>query len=159
MNTVLLILALTAIYYIVLFYFDNKRKKAFQLAKNNAIGKTTELPIIEEIQPENLFGKTVPLEKPSDALEPTTIIQKAMVAKNLVHQHSAKHLKSDLEEITIDVETDETIEVNQTDLAESLKRANPEEIIEEEEIAAFIKTPHLSAGSVHLPIGRQKLRR
>ena len=56
MNTFLLILGLTVIYYIVLFYFDNKRKKAFQLAKNNAIGKTTELPVIEQTKSENLFG-------------------------------------------------------------------------------------------------------
>ena len=139
MNTVLLILGLTAIYYIVLFYFDNKRKKAFQLAKNNAIGKTTELPIIEEVQPENLFGKTNQLEKPLA----NTITQKAIVAKNLVHEHSAKHLKEDLVEITIDVAADETIETNQEDLVKLLKKANPEEVIGEEEITAFIKTPHL----------------
>ena len=143
MNTALLILGLMAIYYIVLFYFDSKRKKAFQLAKNNAIGKTTKLPSIEEIQPENLFGQTVPLETPTEISTATTIIQKATIAKNLVHRHSAKHLKADLEEITIDVETDETVEVNQADLAESLKRANPEERIQEEEISAFIKSPKL----------------
>ena len=144
MNTALIILGLTTIYYIVLFYFDNKRKKAFQLAKNNAIGKTTRLPIIEEIQPEKLFGETAPLEIPTEISTATTIIQKAAVAKNLVHKHSAKHLKADLEEITIDVETDETVEINQVDLVESLKRANPEKVIEEEEINAFIKAPHLS---------------
>jgi len=143
MNTALLILGLTVIYYIVVFYFDNKRKKAFQLAKNNAIGKTVKLPIIEEIQSENLFGQTAPLETPTEISTATTIIQKATIAKNLVHQHSAKHLKADLEEITIDVETDETVEVNQADLAESLKRANPEEIIQEEDITAFIKSPKL----------------
>ncbi|MFK7982889.1 MAG: hypothetical protein AB8G86_23110 [Saprospiraceae bacterium] len=153
MNTVLLILGLTAIYYIVLFYFDNKRKKAFQLAKNNAIGKTTEFPIIEEIQPENLFGKTDQLEKPL-AILTNTIAQKAMVAKNLVHEHSAKNLKEDLAEITIDLDTDETFETNQKDLIESLKKANPEEVIGEEEISAFIQSPQLSTKVLTEQTGR-----
>ena len=147
MNTVLLLLGFTAIYYIVLIYFDNKRKKAFQLAKNNAIGKTTELTIIEEIQPENLFGKTEQLEKPLAVIQPTTIDQKAMVAKKLVHQHSAKHLKEDLEEITIDVNPEETVKTSQKDLIKLIKKANPEEVIGEEEITAFIKTPKLSTDS------------
>ena len=59
MNTFLLILGLTVVYYVVLFYLDNKRKKAFQLAKNNAIGKTTELPIIEQTKPEAQYSSMI----------------------------------------------------------------------------------------------------
>jgi len=147
MNTALLILGLTIIYYIVLFYFDNKRKKAFQLAKNNAIGKTAELPFIEGTTPENLFGKTEQLEEPVATILPTTIDQKAMVAKNLVHEHSAKHLKEDLEEITVDVDAAEIVPTNQKDLMELIRKANPEEVIGEEEMSAFIKAPKLSTES------------
>ena len=147
MNTALLNLGLTAIYYIVLFYFDNKRKKAFQLAKTNAIGKTAELPLIEETTLEDLFGKTEQLEKSLATILPTTIYQKAIVAKNLVHEHSAKHLKEDLEEITVDIDAADTIHTNQKDIIELIKKANPEEVIGEEEMSAFIKAPKLSTES------------
>ena len=63
MNTFLLILGLTIIYYVVLFYFDKKRKKAFQLAKNNAIRKTAKLPSIEEIKPEDPENGVLPMGK------------------------------------------------------------------------------------------------
>ena len=96
MNTFLLLLGLTVIYYIVLFYFDNKRKKAFQLTKNNAIGKTTEFPIIEQTKPENLFGSTEHLDEPTEIVAPTTIVQKAIAAKNVVYQHSTKNVTEDL---------------------------------------------------------------
>ena len=143
MNTFLLILGLTVIYYIMLFYFDNKRKKAFQLAKNNAIGKTTELPIIEEPKPENLFGSTDSLDKPTE-VAPTTIVQKAIAAKNVVYQHSAKHLKEDLDELAIHLDGQETIELPKTTIIESLQNASDKELIGEEEITAFIKAPKLS---------------
>lgn len=108
MNTFLLILGLTVIYYIVLFYLDNKRKKAFQLAKNNAIGKTAELPIIEEREPANLFGKTDTLEKPMEIPKPNSITEKAIAAKNVVYQHSAKHLKEDLDELAVHLDDEQT---------------------------------------------------
>ena len=155
MNTVLLILGLTIIYYVVLFYLDNKRKKAFQLTKNNAIGKTAELPVIEETEPTDLFGKTEPIEEPTEIPAPTTIVQKAIAAKNVVYQHSAKHLKEDLDELAVHLDNEQTqfvnrlrtggqtIETKKDDLVESLRKANEEEIIGEEEITAFIKTPKL----------------
>jgi len=151
MNTFLLILVLTVIYYIVLFYFDNKRKKAFQLAKNNAIGKTTELPIIEQTKPEGLFrlkygtgfGSTDSLDKPTEVAL-TTIGQKAIAAKNVVYQHSAKHLKEDLDELAIHLDGQETIELPKTTLIESLQNASDKELIGEEEISAFIQSPKLT---------------
>ena len=143
MNTFLLILVLTVIYYIVLFYFDNKRKKAFQLAKNNAIGKTTELPIIEQTKPEGLFGSTDSLDKPTE-VAPTTIVQKAIAAKNVVYQHSAKHLKEDLDELAIHLDGQETIELPKTTIIESLQNASDKELIGEEEISAFIQSPKLT---------------
>ena len=143
MNTFLLILVLTVIYYIVLFYFDNKRKKAFQLAKNNAIGKTTELPIIEQTKPEGLFGSTDSLDKPTE-VAPTTIVQKAIAAKNVVYQHSAKHLKEDLDELAIHLDGQETIELPKTTIIESLQNASDKALIGEEEISAFIQSPKLT---------------
>ena len=147
MNTFLLILGPTLIYYIVLFYFDNKRKKAFQLAKNNAIGNTTKLPTLEEVNPEDLFGKASPLEKPTEIIEPTTIVQKAIAAKNVVYQHSAKNVTEDLKELAVHYEADETIEVPKETLIESINKVGDKEIIGEEEITAFIKTPKLSTDS------------
>ena len=140
MNTFLLILGLTIIYYVVLFYLDNKRKKAFQLAKNNAIGKTAELPIIEETKPEGFFGRTDALEKPKEISEPTSIVQKAIAAKNVVYQHSAKHLKEDLDELAVHLDEKEVVETKKEELVESLIN---NEKIREEEITAFIKSPKL----------------
>ena len=143
MNTFLLLLGLTVIYYIVLFYFDNKRKKAFQLAKNNAIGKTAELPIIEESKQEDLFGKTDALEKPTEVEYPTTIVQKAIAAKNIVHQYTTQNVTEDLNELAVHLDGEQTIETKKEDLVESLRKVNEDEIIGEKEIAAFIKTPKL----------------
>jgi len=140
MNTFLLIIGLTIIYYVVLFYLDNKRKKAFQEAKNNAIGKTAELPIIEETKPEDLFGKTDALEKPKEISEPTSIVQKAIAAKNVVYQHSAKHLKEDLDELAVHLDEKEVVETKKEEFVESLIN---NEKIREEEITAFIKSPKL----------------
>ena len=140
MNTFLLILGLTIIYYVVLFYYDNKRKKAFQVAKNNAIGKTAELPIIEENKPEDLFGKRDTLEKPKEISEPTTIVQKAIAAKKVVYQHSAKHLKEDLDELAVHLDENEVVETKKEELVESLIN---NEKIREKEITAFIKSPKL----------------
>ena len=147
MNTFLLLLGLILIYYIVLFYFDNKRKKAFQLAKNNAIGSTTKLPILEEVKPENVFGKAAPLEKSTETLESPTIVQKAIAAKNVVYQHSAKNVTEDLKELAVHYEADETIEVPKETLIESINKVGDKEVIGEEEITAFIKTPKLSTDS------------
>ena len=120
MNTALLILGLTLIYYILLFYFDKKRKKAFQLAKSNAIGKTAELPLIEETQPESLFGKTAPIEQSTEVAAPITIVQKAMAAKNVVYQHSAKHLKEDLDELAVHLDDEQTQFVNRLRMGKPL---------------------------------------
>ena len=147
MNTFLLILGPTLIYYIVLFYFDNKRKKAFQLAKNNAIGNTTKLTTLEEVNPEDLFGKATPLEKPTEIIEPITIVQKAIAAKNVVYQHSAKNVTEDLKELAVHYEADETIEVPKETLIESINKVGDKELIGEEEITAFIKTPKLPTDS------------
>ena len=143
MNTFLLLLGLTVIYYIVLFYFDNKRKKAFQIAKNNAIGKTATLPIIEEIKPEDLFGRTESLEKPTETLEPATIVQKAIAAKNVVYQHSTKNVTEDLKELAVHFEANETIELPKKTLIETINKVGDKNLIGEEEISAFIKSPHL----------------
>ena len=143
MNTFVLILSLTVIYYIVLFYFDNKRKKAFQLAKNSAIGKTTELPIIEEIKPENLFGSTDSLVEPTKIVAPTSIAQKATAAINVVYQHSDKHLREDLDELAVHLDGTETIELPKKTLIDTLQNASDKALIGEEEISAFIKAPQL----------------
>ena len=140
MNTFLLILGLTIIYYVVLFYFDKKRKKAFQLAKNNAIGKTAKLPSIEEIKPEDLFGQTESLEK---STEVPTIVQKAIAAKNVVYQHSTKNVTEDLKELAVHFEADETIELPKETLIESLNKVGDKDLIGENEISAFIQAPHL----------------
>lgn len=144
MNTFLLIFGLTVIYYIVLFYFDNKRKKAFQLAKNNAIGETAKIPSIEEIKPEDLFGKANPLEKPAQTFEPTTILEKALAAKNVVYQHSAKNITEDLKELAVHYEANETIEVSKETLIEKINKVGDKELIGEKEITAFIKAPKLA---------------
>jgi len=154
MNTFLLILGLTVIYYIVLFYFDNKRKKAFQLAKNNAIGRTAKLPTLEEIKledleinPEDLFGKAESLEKSAEILETPTIVQKAIAAKNVVYQHSTKNVTEDLKELAVHYKADETIEVPKETLIESINKVGNKDLIGEKEISAFIKTPKLSTDS------------
>ena len=150
MNTFLLLLGLTVIYYVVLFYFDNKRKKAFQLTKNNAIGKTTELPSIEEIKPENLFGKTDQLDNVTNIAAPISITQKATAAKNVVYQHITKKVMEDLDELAIHLDGEETIVLPKENMIASLKKASDKELIGEEEIAAFIHSPHL-------PVDRQEL--
>lgn len=147
MNTFLSILGLTVIYYIVLFYFDSKRKKAFQLAKNNAIGKTADLTIIEQTKPENLFGQSGSLEKPTKIIEPTTIVQKALAAKNVVYQHSTKNVTEDLKELAVHFQANETIELPKETLIESLNKVGDKDLIDEKEISAFIKTPKLSTNS------------
>ena len=143
MNTFLLLLGLTVIYYIVLFYFDNKRKKAFQLAKNNAIGKTAELPIIEENQSKDLFGSTSTLDNPIEVEQPTTILQKAIAAKNVVHQYTTQNVTEDLNELAVHLDGEQTIELPKENLIDSLQKASNEELIGEEEISAFIQSPKL----------------
>ena len=143
MNTFLLILGLTVIYYVVLFYFDNKRKKAFQLAKNNAIGKTAELPIIEENQSKDLFGSTSTLDNPIEVEQPTTILQKAIAAKNVVHQYTTQNVTEDLNELAVHLDGGQTIELPKENLIDSLQKASDKALIGEEEISAFIKSPQL----------------
>jgi len=147
MNTFLSILGLTVIYYIVLFYFDSKRKKAFQLAKNNAIGKTADLTISKETKPENLFGQSGSLEKPTKIIEPTTIVQKALAAKNVVYQHSTKNVTEDLKELAVHFQANETTRLPKEKLIEKINKVGDKEVIGEEEISAFIKTPKLSTNS------------
>lgn len=151
MNTFLLILGLTVIYYIVLFYFDSKRKKAFQLANlpagrqgNNAIGETAKIPSIKEVKPEDLFGKAKPLEKSTETFEPTTILEKALAAKNVVYLHSTKNITEDLKELAVHYEANETIEVSKETLIENFNKVGDKKLIDEEEITAFIKTPKLA---------------
>ena len=132
------------IYYIVLFYFDNKRKKAFQLAKINAIGKTADLTIIEETKPENLFGQSDPLKQPTKILEPPTIVQKAIAAKNVVHQYTTQNVTEDLNELALHLDGEQTIELPKENLIESLQNASDKELISEEEIATFIQSPKLT---------------
>ena len=81
--------------------------------------------------------------------------EKAIAAKNVVYQHSAKHLKEDLDELAVHLDDEQTqfvnrlrtggqtIETRKDDLVQSLIKANEEEIIQEEEITAFIKSPKL----------------
>ena len=145
MNTFFLILGLTVIYYILLFYFDNKRKKAFQLAKHNAIGKTAKLPTLEEIKLEDVFGKADLLENSGETFEPTTIVQKAIAAKNVVYQHSTKNITEDLNELAVHYEANETIEIPKENLIESINKVGDKDLIGEEEISAFMKSPHLPA--------------
>ena len=140
MNTFLLILGLTVIYYVVLFYFDNKRKKAFRLAKKNAIGKTAELPIIEE---GGLFGSTGALDNPIEVEQPKTIVQKAIAAKNVVHQYTTQNVTEDLNELAVHLDGGQTIELPKENLIDSLQKASNEELIGEEEISAFIQSPKL----------------
>jgi len=144
MNTFLLILGPTLIYYIVLFYFDNKRKKAFQLAKNNAIGKTSELPIIEESQPANLFGSTDSLDNQTEVEQRTTIVQKAIAAKNVVHQYTTQNVTEDLNELALHLDGEQTTRLPKEKLIDSLQNASDKELISEEEIATFIQSPKLT---------------
>ena len=146
MNTFLLLLGLTVIYYVVLFYFDNKRKKAFQLTQKNAIGKTAELPLIEEIKPDNLFGATNQIEIPKEVTPAVnTIAQKVTAAKNRVNQHFDKNVEEDLDELALHLETAETIEMPKEKLIEKFQKAGEQEMIGETEIDAFIQSPKLAS--------------
>ena len=94
----------------------------------------------EETKPEDLFGKRDALEKPKEISEPTSIVQKAIAAKNVVYQHSAKHLKEDLNELAVHLDEKEVVETKKEEFVESLIN---NEKIREEEITAFIKSPKL----------------
>ena len=100
-----------------------------------------------EINPEDLFGRAESLEKSAEVLETPTIVQKAIAAKNVVYLHSTKNVTEDLKELAVHYEADETIEVPKETLIESINKVGDKELIGEEEITAFIKTPKLSTDS------------
>jgi len=73
MNQLLLILGVTILYYVVLFWLDQRGRKAFKAKQQALIAKTTELPIIENtIEPAADFLGTstnLAIEEAADGIE------------------------------------------------------------------------------------------
>lgn len=108
MNKLLLILGLTILYYAILIYWDNKKRKAFKIAQKQVIGETTPLPIIEkEERTTELFGATNmetinPIRQQPSPIKTEALFEKLALADN--------HLEQDLEELALDLATEQAIE-------------------------------------------------
>lgn len=129
MNKLFLFLVLTIIYYVFLFYWDGKRKKAFKLAQQKVIGKTTGLPVIEEKNTKALFGNTN-LEKTLEKVPTLTPSKDEMLLKNL--DFEGDQLEKELEELAIDLEAEQTIETPQNKLMEQLAQSTNDSLSEEQ---------------------------
>lgn len=115
MNNLLLILGLTVLYYIVLFYLDNKKRTAFKLAQKRAIGETTPLPSIEIENPSKLFGEAN-LATPATPLQPS--VENEMTLKKLAIADNG--LEKELEELALDLEAEQTFETPTNNLIRAL---------------------------------------
>lgn len=131
MNKLLIITGLTILYYILLFYFDNKRRKAFKLAQQKVIGQTSKLPIIEPETPTDLFGSTKldTVDKQATALPNKETLNKVVV--------ETFSLEQELEELAIDLAAEQTFETPKDNLIGELA-ASTKDIIEEEDLSNII---------------------
>lgn len=132
MNKLLIITGLIILYYILLFYLDNKRRKAFKLTQQKVIGQTSKLPIIEPETPTDLFGTT----KLDTVNTPTPELpNKETLLNNVVIETFS--LEQELEELAIDLEAEQTFETPKDNLIGELA-ASTNDIIEEEDLSTII---------------------
>ncbi|MFK7982489.1 MAG: hypothetical protein AB8G86_21090 [Saprospiraceae bacterium] len=136
MNKLFLFLVLTIIYYVLLFYWDGKRKKAFKLTQQKVIGETTGLPATEEKNTQALFGNTN-LEKALEKVPTLTPSKDEILLKNL--DFEGDQLEKELEELAIDLEAEQTIETPQNKLMEQLAQSTTDSI-SEEQLNNMVKT-------------------
>lgn len=132
MNNLLLILGLTVLYYIVLFYLDNKKRTAFKLAQKRAIGETTPLPSIEIENPSKLFGEAN-LATPAAPLQPS--VEKEMTLKKL--ELADNGLEKELEELALDLEAEQTFETPTNNLIGALA-ATAKDSLNEKDISRIV---------------------
>ncbi len=134
MNNLLLILGLTVLYYIVLFYLDNKKRTAFKLAQKRAIGETTPLPSIEIENPSKLFGEAN-LATPAAPLQPS--VENEMTLKKLAVADNNYGLEKELEELALDLEAEQTFETPTNNLIGALA-ATAKDSLNEKDISRIV---------------------
>lgn len=136
MNNLLLILGLTILYYVILIYWDKKKRAAFKLAQKKVIGETTPLPTIEKAKvTTELFGATNlatsinPVES-----QPASIIVEGLFEKL---ELSDNHLENDLEDLALDLAAEQTIETPKNILMQDLA-ATTKDNLKEEDISKIV---------------------
>ena len=134
MNKLLIITGLIILYYILLFYLDNKRRKAFKLAQQKVIGQTSKLPIIEPEIPIDLFGTTKLDTVNTPTPEGPNKEGLSSSDKLVVEVFS---LEQELEELAIDLAAEQTFETSKDNLIGELA-ASTKDIIEEEDLSTII---------------------
>ena len=132
MKQLFIILSLTILYYVVLFYFDQKRKVAFKLKKQKLMGQTNSLPNLEkteeqlpihsEVQDKVTFG--------SSSLRVSKEEQKESMKLTEDTGITYQSLESEMEELALDLEAEQTLEIPQDNLT-WLAATNKEEINQE----------------------------
>ena len=128
MNTFLIILGLTIIYYAVLFRLDKRRKAAFQKEAQQAIGQTTIPSIINQTTTDDIFGPTtkeaIPLPK-----ETISITQP-------IEEGNTEFLKTKLEEMVQEVEAEKDMDFIENKELKDL--ANNTETINEKQLTDLV---------------------
>ena len=131
MNKLLLILGLTILYYVILIYWDRKKRATFKLAQKKVIGETTPLPTVEkETINSELFGTTnldttiKPVEKQSASIKRERVFEKLEL--------SDKHLENDLEDLALDLAAEQTFETPKDILIRDLAATTKKDLKEED---------------------------
>lgn len=148
MKQLLLIIVLTICYYVVLFWFDRKGRKAFKAKQQALIAKTAELPTIETtVEPSSdLLGNTTNL---------ATVNFLASRKEELAPSVGlSTELKGNMKKLATELEMENPPTAKRNDLMANLKSTTDITKLNEEETTNFInsitKQPNLSTEQVKI---------
>ncbi|GEM_PF-6856742 len=134
MNQLFLLLGLTILYYVVLYWFDQRGRKAFKAKQQALMAQTAELPIIETTvkPPVDLLGATTNLAntdflaKRKEMISPTTGL--------------SKELKGGMQQLATELESEIAPKIKKDDLQATLKSTLDITSIKEAETTDFINS-------------------
>lgn len=134
MNQLLLILGVTILYYVVLFWLDQRGRKAFKAKRQALIAKTTELPIIENT-----------VEPTADLLGTTTNLAEVDFLADRKEQLTpaiglSPELKGNMKKLATQLETIPPPKPDKNDLMANLKATTDITQVKEEETTNLINS-------------------
>ncbi len=148
MNQLLLIIGLTILYYVVLYWFDQRGRKAFKAKQQALIAKTAELPGLETtVEPSSdLLGNTTNL-----ATVNFLASRKEELAPSI---GLSTELKGNMKKLATELDMENPPVTKRNDLMATLKSTTDITTIKEEETTDFInsmtKQQNLSNGQTRI---------
>ena len=120
MNQLLLIIGLTILYYVVLFWFDQRGRKAFKVKQQALMAQTAELPTIKTTveSTADLLGATTNLANTDLATVNILAERKEQITPSA---GLSTELKGDMKKLAGELDIETTPTTNKNDLMATLK--------------------------------------